>query len=141
MIFHVEQDLDAPADVVFDAVADARNEPRWNSQVTRSDLVSGEPVAEGSRFKTVNRGVEYDAAIVRYDRPRRLEFAVSGPRMDIDARFTFEAVDANRSRLRGEFDMRPKGMLRFLFPLMAPLVRRDLPAQMQRLRAFCGGRR
>ncbi len=38
MQFTVESDIDRPTDEVFDRAADARHEPEWNTQVSRSDL-------------------------------------------------------------------------------------------------------
>ena len=55
-------------------LADVRNEPRWNDQVSRSELVSSGSIAKGSRFKTVNRGYEYDAVITTYEVVMRYVF-------------------------------------------------------------------
>ena len=56
MIVNVDVAIGAPIGRVFDLMADSRNEPRWNSQVSTTELVSDEPVAQGSEFTTVNRG-------------------------------------------------------------------------------------
>jgi hypothetical protein len=32
--------------------------------------------------------------------------------------------------MKADFDMRPKGFMKLLFPLVTPLVRRDFPKQM-----------
>jgi hypothetical protein len=126
-------------DVAFDAMADARNETKWNSKVTRSELVSGEPIGRGSRFETVNRGQTYDATITEYDRPSRITFEVTGKQMDITSTFTFTG-DAQGTALQGAFDFRPKGALKVLFPLIRPMIKRDLPKQMQSFSAFCTSR-
>lgn len=67
-----------PREQVFDRMADVRNEAEWNSQVSRSDLVSGEPIGLGTTFLTVNRGQAYDATITTYDRPNEISFDVVG---------------------------------------------------------------
>jgi len=135
-MFDVSRALATSSEVAFDAMADARNEVRWNSKVTRSDLVSGEPVQQGSRFQTVNRGQTYDATITEYQRPSRLTFEVTGKQMDITTTFTFSA-DGQGTLLRGEFDFRPKGLLRVMFPVMRPMIRGDLPNQMESFSTFC----
>ena len=56
MEFSAESDIARSPDEVFDRMADARNEPSWNTQVSRSDLVSGGEVGPGAKFVTVNRG-------------------------------------------------------------------------------------
>ena len=117
-------------------MADARNEARWNSKVTRSDLVSDEPIQEGSRFQTVNRGQVYDATVTRYERPTRITFEVTGKQMDITTTFTF-AAKAQGTVLNGDFDFRPKGVLKLMFPLMRPMIRGDLPRQMASFAKFC----
>src|SRR3954447_14994332 len=89
MHFVVEKDIAVPPERAFDAMADARNEPRWNSQVSSSELVGDGPVGPGSRFRTANRRQPYDATITTYERPGRLVFEVTGRVMDITASFSF----------------------------------------------------
>ena len=135
-MFDASRELATTPEVAFDAMADARNEVQWNSKVTRSELRSGEPVQKGSRFQTVNRGQTYDATITEYERPSRITFEVTGKQMDITTTFTF-APDAQGTLMRGEFDFRPKGVLKLLFPLMRPMIRSDLPKQMGSFADFC----
>lgn len=65
----VNQQIACAPEVAFDLMADVRHEPEWNSQVSRAELTSGEPIAAGSRFVIVNRGEAFDATISTYDRP------------------------------------------------------------------------
>jgi hypothetical protein len=125
-------------EVAFDAMADARNETKWNSKVTRSELVSSEPIGQGSRFRTVNRGQTYDATITDYERPSRITFEVTGKQMDITSTFTF-AGEAQETAVHGTFDFRPKGALKALFPLLRRMIARDLPKQMESFSRFCAG--
>jgi uncharacterized protein YndB with AHSA1/START domain len=67
-----------PPEEVFDLLADLRNDPRWNSRVSRAELVSAEPIGQGSRFAIVNGGTEYDVTITTYERPSRLVYEASG---------------------------------------------------------------
>lgn len=136
MPFEVRHPVAVDPAAAFDKMADARNEMHWNSKVTRSDLVSEEPVQQGSRFQTVNRGQLYDATITEYDRPNRVSFEVTGKQMDITTTFTF-AADGSGSVVHGTFDFRPKGMLKVVFPVMRPMIRGDLPKQLERFAAFC----
>src|SRR4051794_35196810 len=66
--------VDCPPETVFDSIADARNEPRWNSRVSSSELRSPEPIGLGSEFTIVNSGTSYDVTITTYDRPNRVVF-------------------------------------------------------------------
>jgi hypothetical protein len=117
-------------------MADARNEVHWNSAVSRSELMSGEPIGVGSSFLTVNRGQEYSATISSFDPPDRLGFEVTGKGMNITASFLFRP-EGETVIVEERLDFKPKGPMKLLFPLMAPLVRRDLPKQGARFKAFC----
>ena len=117
-------------------MADARNEVRWNSAVSRSELLTSEPVGAGSQFLTVNRGQEYNATIASFERPGRLVFEVTGKQMDITASFTFSAEGAG-TIVEEHLDFHPKSLMKVVFPLMAPFVRRDLPKQGARFKALC----
>lgn len=134
--FVVRNEIAAAPEKAFDLMADARNEPAWNSQVSRSELLSGEPVGPGSRFLTVNRGRDYEATISTYERPSVLVFDVRGAAMDITATFRVSAHGPG-SVVEGSFDFSPKGFMAAVFPLMKPMVRRDLERQSARFKAFC----
>jgi hypothetical protein len=113
-----------------------RSETRWNTQVSRSELVSDEPVRHGSAFKTVNRGKEFAATIGTYERPSRLVFDVTGQAMDITVTVDFRSEPAGTA-LAAVYEMSPKGFLKAIFPLMAPVVRRGLAEQSRNFKAFC----
>lgn len=135
----VSVDIDAPQEQVFDLMADVRNEPEWNSQVSRAELRSTGPVGLGSRFTTVNRGQEYEAVITGYTRPSDLAFEVTGKAMTILGRIVFTG-DATRTHLDAEFDMQPRGFMKVMLPMMSPLIRRDFPKQFASFKALCEAR-
>jgi len=139
VIVSVSLDVSRPRQQVFDLMADARNEPRWNSQVSATDLVSDEPVGAGSRFTTVNRGQSYDVLITTYTPSDELVFAVDGKPMTITGRLLFTDTPDGGTHLSAEFTMQPKGFLKVLFPLMGPAVRKDFPKQFASFKAFCEG--
>lgn len=136
MIVNVDVAIGAPIGRVFDLMADSRNEPRWNSQVSTTELVSDEPVAQGSEFTTVNRGRTFRAVITDYERPRRLVFDVAGTQMTIRGSLDF-AEAGEGTRMTGAFDFTPLGAMKMMLPLMAPMVRRDFPKQMASFKDFC----
>jgi Polyketide cyclase / dehydrase and lipid transport len=125
-----------PIEEAFDLMADARNEATWNGPVSSAELVSDEPVGLGSRFLVINRGQKYLGTIARHERPHHLRFEVNGKRLDITGSFTF-APDRDGTALDAEFDFHPKRAMKLLFPLLAPLVRRDLPRQLTSFKSFC----
>jgi len=124
-----------PPERVFDLLADLRNDTQWNSRVSRAELRSPEPIGLGSRFAIVNGGTAYDVTVTGYDRPSRLEVEASG-KPDLTIAYTFTATD-DGTELESEFDFRPRGALKVLFTLLAPVIRRDVPKQHASLKALC----
>jgi Polyketide cyclase / dehydrase and lipid transport len=134
--FPVHSDIATPPEHAFDAMADARNEIHWNSKVTKSEMVGDSPIGQGSKFTTVNRGKPYPSVISTYDRPNLLVFEVTGSQMDITTTFTFKAAGEGTA-VDSEFDFRPKGFTKAMFPVMKSLIRKDLAEQSARFARFC----
>ncbi len=127
MKFVVKAEIAAATAEAFATLSDCRNETRWNTQVSKAELVSEEPVSVGTRFRTVNRGKPYSATIVTFDAPQRLAFDVKGP-IDMVATFTLTPQGAG-CVLDGELEMRPKGFLRFMFPMLRSSIQKDADKQ------------
>jgi len=124
VIVNVEVDIACPRHQVLDLMADARNELAWKSKVSRSELISNEPIGTGTEFKTTNRGQPYVAFITTYDRPDQVGFNVGGKAMEIDASMRF-ADSADGTRMAAQFDLQPKGFMKLMMPLIAGTVRKD----------------
>jgi uncharacterized protein YndB with AHSA1/START domain len=120
---------------VFDTLADLRNDTKWNSRVSSAELRSAEPIGPGSRFAIVNGGASYDATLTTYDRPSRLVVEAKG-KPDLTIAYTLTPTDEG-TELESSFDFRPSGVLKVLFPLLAPVIRRDVPKQQASLKALC----
>jgi uncharacterized protein YndB with AHSA1/START domain len=127
--------ISCPREDVFDTLADLRNETRWDSRVSAAELRSGEPVGPDSRFAIVNGGTSYDVRITSYERPSRLVLEASG-NPDLTLAYTFTPAGED-TQLEAELDFRPRGALKILFPLLAPVIRRDVPKQYASLKALC----
>jgi uncharacterized protein YndB with AHSA1/START domain len=127
--------IDCPPEQVFDTLADLRNEPQWNSRVSSADLESTEPIGRGSRFTIVNGGTSYDASIAVYDPPSRLVIEASG-KPDLTIAYRLSAAGGGTT-LDSDFDFRPKGGLKAVFLLLAPVIRRDVGKQYASLKTLC----
>ena len=128
-------EIDCPPEQVFDLVADMRNETQWNSRATSAELRSAEPIELGSRFAIVNGGTAYEVTITTYERPSRLVFEASGnPDLTITYLFT---PSGEGTDLDGDLEFRPRGFLKVLFLLLAPVIRRDVPKQYASLKGLC----
>jgi carbon monoxide dehydrogenase subunit G len=126
-----------PPEQVFDTLADLRNETQWNSRVSSADLRSAEPIGPGSQFGIVNGGTTYEVTITTYERPSRLVFEASG-NPDLTIVYTL-APAGDGTQLDSDYDFRPRGALKMLFALLAPVIRRDVPRQQASLKALCEG--
>jgi uncharacterized protein YndB with AHSA1/START domain len=124
-----------PPEDVFGMLADLRNDTQWNSRVSSAELRSPEPIGLGSRFAIVNGGTAYDVTITTYERPSRLVLEASG-KPDLTIAYAFTPTGEG-TELESDFDFRPNGALKVLFPVLAPVIRRDVPKQFATLKALC----
>ena len=120
-VFVDEWDVDAPQEVVYDAVADARTYPQWWRPVYLS--VEGDATITRHHFKgRLPYTLKMRAEMVDQDRPNRFEVRVDG---DLRGKgiWTFTPRDG-RTHVRWDwivFADRP--LLRYLTPVLRPLFR------------------
>jgi len=117
-----------PVDVVFDYVADQRNEPQYNPRMIRADKVTPGPVGQGTRFRSAVRSMGRDADLLieftGYDRPARLASTTTMRQAVITGGLTFEPVPAG-TRMRWSWQVRPTGAVKLLAPVIAWAGRRQ----------------
>jgi hypothetical protein len=113
---------------VFDFVADERNEPRYNPRMVRAEKTSSGPVGLGTRFSAEMRSIGRPARMMveytGFDRPHRLASSTHLSKMDIDGTLTFEPVP-DGTRMRWAWNLRPRGMLKLMAPVIGNLGRRQ----------------
>lgn len=113
--------IDAPAEVVFDYVADERNEPTYNPRMLSAEKVTPGPVAAGTRFAALMRTpgrptpliVEYTVV----ERPRALASVSRMPGMEVSGGLTFEP-EGRGTRMRWSWDVRCLGWRRVAGPIV-----------------------
>jgi Polyketide cyclase / dehydrase and lipid transport len=117
-----------PVDVVFDYVADQRNEPQYNPQMVRAEKITAGPVGKGTRFRSavtsMGRTAEMLIECTGYDRPARFATTTTMRQADISYTLTFEP-DAAGTRMRWSGQVRPEGPLRLLGPVITWLGKRQ----------------
>jgi Polyketide cyclase / dehydrase and lipid transport len=113
--------IDRQIEEVFDFVLDERNEPLYNAEMLRSEKVTDGPIGVGTRFRASHqqgrRTVYLDVQITYCDRPYRMASRTAMPGSDINGELTFEPV-GSRTRMRWVWDVRLKGHMRALTPLV-----------------------
>jgi len=114
--------IDRPVEEVFDYVADERNEPQYNPQMTKAEKVTPGPVGAGTRFQSVmtgtGRSAEMTIEFTEFDRPRRIAEHTHLASMEIDGLLLFESA-GKATRMKWVWDLEPRGF----FKLLGPLVR------------------
>ena len=117
----------------FDYLSDLRNEREWNPTVESVEMLTDGPVGVGTRFRAKWKGgPAVEVRTVRYDRPTSWEHHNGGP-IRVLFSGTLEPVPEG-CRLSVDFDARPQGWFRLLFPLFVVKLRRDEKANMTYLR-------
>lgn len=121
-------DIARPPQDVFDVVADQRNEPLYNPDMTSSVKVTDGTIGVGTRFRAVavGRGGPVDMVIevTRFEPPHRLDSTTHMTSMDLDGGLTFEPIPSG-TRMSWAWNVRPSGALRWMRPLIGALGRRN----------------
>ncbi len=120
--------IERPVEEVFDFVADQRNEPIYNPRMLHSEKITDGPVGVGTRFRATTqsgrREIEMLIEVTEYQRPSRFGSRTTMSTAEVDGGLTFEPVDG-ATRMSWSWDVRPRGSLRILAPLVARLGRRQ----------------
>ena len=115
-------DIARPAEVVCDFVADMRNEPRYNPQMSRVELLTEGPIGVGSRFRAATeargRPLEMNVELTEFERPTRVASVMHSAIIDVAGALTLSPLPGG-TRLKWSWDVRPKGWLRLLGPVLA----------------------
>jgi carbon monoxide dehydrogenase subunit G len=112
----------APAEQVFDTVADTRNEPSFNPVIAGVELLTALPIGLGTQFRThMGRpGTQMLVELTKFDRPHRLGSRTTSSMMDTSGALTF-AADGEGTVMGWDWQVHPKGWMRMLGPLSGPL--------------------
>jgi len=113
---------------VFDFVADERNEPQFNPQMTSVDKLTSGEIGLGTQFRAaiIRGGKPLSMVIefIEFQRPHRLRSRTTMPGMVILGELVFEAV-GDETRMRWAWDMQPVGLMRLLKPVIILMGRRQ----------------
>ena len=117
----------------FDYLSDMRNELEWNPAVRSVVQLTDGPVGAGTRFRAKWKGTPpVEVNVLRFDRPNMWETHNGGP-IEVVFKARLEPA-AEGTRLWVDFDARPHGLFRLIFPLFLRKLRRDEKANMAYIR-------
>ena len=135
----IEQQLEVtlrqPQEEAFDFFIDFRNEPAWNPDCLMVEKTSDGPIGVGTTFDGKMKGVGPNKSeVVAFDRPNRCT-VIERSRVG-EGRFDFRFAPADGgTRVEVEMQLKPKGPMRLLEPLMARMFKKmigELPERMRR---------
>lgn len=113
-----------PVEIVFDTVADQRNEPRYNPAMTECRKVTDGPIGVGTRFESAmnarGRRMDMASAYTAFERPRRLATETNSPTGRVTGTLAF-APEGTGTRMSWDWQLDLSGAARLLLPLM-PLL-------------------
>ncbi|HSE71412.1 MAG TPA: SRPBCC family protein [Nocardioidaceae bacterium] len=121
-------DIRCAPEVVFDYVADQRNEPRYNPHMLLSEKVTDGPVEAGTRFRAmvaarrIPRGM--DIELTGYDRPHHLASTTTMSSGKVTGTIAFVPIPEG-TRMSWVWDVEPLGSARVLTPLIKVLGHRQ----------------
>ncbi len=116
-----------PAEEVFDFVADLRNEPQFNPDASNVQQQTPGPIGLGTVYTEDFRRIGcYETTIDRHERPSELGFDARNPRTDALVRFRFDPAGEDQTQVSCTVELRMKGVMRIMEPLLAPMIRRQI---------------
>lgn len=140
MSVRVVQEIDRPPEDVWAYVGTnhVENHPKWDPAIQKLELVGPGPIGKGSRMRMERKdpGMHstVDIEITEFEPNRRFAFVGTAQRMDFSPTMTIQPRGAQGSRLTMEADMQPKGPFKLMFPLMKPMIGKQLRDAMARIK-------
>lgn len=132
-----------PRDEVAAYMTDPANDPEWIGGLREARLLGDAPIAEGSRVARVasflGRRVEYVNEVTRLEPGRLLDMRSVKAPFPMEITYTFEEAGGAtvvRNHVRGG-----GGLFSLGSPLFAPMVRRNVQKDLERMRDVLEARR
>jgi polyketide cyclase/dehydrase/lipid transport protein len=132
----LETTVPQPQGEAFDFFIDFRNEPAWNPDCLLVEKTSNGPIGLGTTFDGKMKGVGPNKAeIVAYDRPNRCTVIERSRVGEGTFDFRFAPANGGGTRIEMTMQIKPKGPMRLLQPLMGKMLGKmvaELPDRMRR---------
>ena len=117
-----------PVEVVFDVVADQRNEPSYNPTMTAATKVTDGPIGVGTRFHATvtSRGTPRPVTIeyTTFERPHRIDSHSVMDGATVDGHIQCDPAPAG-TRFSWDWEVTLAGPARFAGPLITLIGRRQ----------------
>jgi uncharacterized protein YndB with AHSA1/START domain len=108
-VVSASREIGAPAEVIFELIADPSQQPRWDGNDNLSEAPSGQRVrAVGDVFTmTTTKGNVRENHVVEFDEGRRIAWRPAEPGQAAPGhlwRWELEPIDSTRTRVRHTYD-------------------------------------
>ena len=130
--------IDRPADEVFDLLADASNNPRWQNGMRSCSWTSEPPIGVGSTYRQharfLGRDVRSTFVVVEYEPGRRIVIKSVESTFPIQVDRSVAAIGADSCRVTALVSGGPSGRgARLLGPLLGRMAQRSIDGDYDRL--------
>jgi hypothetical protein len=110
---------------VFDYCVDLTHEPEWNRKARRVDRITGGAIGVGTRYEAeFLKNNPTTIEVVRFERPLAWEMIARSRRLEAKGEGRVVATE-HGSRLTMRMELRPKGALRLMLPILEPFMHRQ----------------
>lgn len=128
-------DIDAPVEVVFDELADQRNEMRWSREMREAQLLTREPIGQGSQYRARwAKGPTSTVTYTTYERPRLWTTDINSWMLDIKQTLTVEPRE-NGSHFTSQWDFTLHRPFKMFAPMLTRAFQRDVWTSIQSAKA------
>ena len=119
--------IDAPPAAVWPWIGELEKHADWSPKTFKAELVSGEPGAVGSRYRSVgwvpgDKNHSNDVTIVEMVPEKRLELRSDDPQGSFKNAYTLRPVGAGTEVTYEIVFPEMKGMLKLMLPVLFPLI-------------------
>jgi hypothetical protein len=132
-------DIRRSPEEVFDYCTDILREPDWNPRTRRVDKLTEGPISLGTRFEGEwIKGNPMVIEYVRFERPTLWASVGRSPRLDATSEGRVSATP-DGAHLTIRMDLRPRGLLTLLLPLMRRSMHRREDRNLATIKAILEG--
>jgi hypothetical protein len=137
-------DIDAPPAAVAAIQFDPARDPEWIGGVDRVELQTPDRFGLGSRVLRIGRflarRIEWLMVVEGYEPDRRVTMHAERSPFPMDVEYRLEPIgDGSRTRARIRIRGEGRGGYAMPAPLLAPVIRRSVTADLRRLRSIVVG--
>jgi hypothetical protein len=132
-------DIRSSREDVFDYCVDLTHEPEWNPKAKRVEKVSSGPIGLGTQYEAeFLKGNPTSIEFVRFERPAAWDSVGRSRRLDARSEGRVSALE-DGARLLMRMELRPKGTLRLLLPILGRFMHKQQERNLTAIREALEG--